>query len=64
MSRAKTQKATPAARFDPIAAPLEGIDLIEANAGTGKTWAIVVEISIFSQIRRCASALPIASGSG
>ena len=29
-----------AAPFDPVTVPLAGIDLIEANAGTGKTWAI------------------------
>jgi exodeoxyribonuclease V beta subunit len=28
------------ARFDPLTVPLAGINLIEANAGTGKTWAI------------------------
>ena len=27
-------------RLDPLHAPLEGISLIEANAGTGKTWTI------------------------
>src|ERR1700754_4466959 len=26
--------------FDPAAAPLDGVSLIEANAGTGKTWTI------------------------
>jgi exodeoxyribonuclease V beta subunit len=29
-----------AKRFDPIAVPLAGTQLIEANAGTGKTWTI------------------------
>ncbi|HET6492223.1 MAG TPA: exodeoxyribonuclease V subunit beta [Burkholderiales bacterium] len=29
-----------AARLDPLDAPLDGITLIEANAGTGKTWTI------------------------
>ena len=29
-----------AAAFDPVTVPLTGINLIEANAGTGKTWAI------------------------
>ena len=29
------------AGFDPLAVPLQGIHLIEASAGTGKTWAIV-----------------------
>ncbi|HJQ61701.1 MAG TPA: UvrD-helicase domain-containing protein, partial [Burkholderiales bacterium] len=28
------------ARLDPLEAPLDGITLIEANAGTGKTWTI------------------------
>ncbi|MGQ0749042.1 MAG: exodeoxyribonuclease V subunit beta [Betaproteobacteria bacterium] len=28
------------ARLDPLQAPLDGISLIEANAGTGKTWTI------------------------
>jgi len=27
-------------RLDVVNAPLEGINLIEANAGTGKTWTI------------------------
>jgi len=27
-------------RLDPLAAPLDGVSLIEANAGTGKTWTI------------------------
>ena len=31
---------TKIARLDPLDAPLEGIVLIEANAGTGKTWTI------------------------
>ncbi|MCI3951145.1 MAG: exodeoxyribonuclease subunit beta, partial [Burkholderiales bacterium] len=28
------------ARLDPLEAPLDGITLVEANAGTGKTWTI------------------------
>lgn len=31
---------TQSARLHPLEAPLEGISLIEANAGTGKTWTI------------------------
>lgn len=31
---------TESARLDPLQAPLDGISLIEANAGTGKTWTI------------------------
>src|SRR5690349_6553360 len=40
MSRGKRKTDDAPSRFDPIAAPLDGVDLIEANAGTGKTWAI------------------------
>ena len=39
MTRKRSTKDT-AAPFDPVTVPLAGINLIEANAGTGKTWAI------------------------
>lgn len=32
------------ARFDPAAAPLDGVRLVEASAGTGKTWSITALI--------------------
>jgi exodeoxyribonuclease V beta subunit len=35
--RSPKEAASP---FDPLTVPLAGINLIEANAGTGKTWAI------------------------
>jgi len=36
----EAKKNERAALFDPVSVPLAGINLIEANAGTGKTWAI------------------------
>jgi exodeoxyribonuclease V beta subunit len=39
MSAAKRSRNA-AASFDPAAVPLEAANLIEANAGTGKTWTI------------------------
>ena len=39
MTRKRSTKDA-AAPFDPVTVPLAGINLIEANAGTGKTWAI------------------------
>jgi len=45
-------------RLDPLQAPLDGVSLIEANAGTGKTWTITaLYLRLLLETDRCVESI-------